>query len=86
MPKTYTAAVIGSTGKGGYGHRLDTAFKDIDNVDLVAIADHDPEGLVPMPASGSASPVSTATTGRCLRRKSPTLSASRRAGLLNGCQ
>ena len=45
MPKTYTAAVIGSTGKGGYGHRLDSAFKDIDNVDLIAIADHDPEGL-----------------------------------------
>lgn len=44
MSKTYTAAVIGATGKGGYGHRLDTAF-DIDDVELVAIADHDPEGL-----------------------------------------
>ena len=44
MSKTYTAAIIGSTGKGGYGHRLDTAF-DIDDVELVAIADHDPEGL-----------------------------------------
>ena len=44
MSKTYSAAVIGATGKGGYGHRLDTAF-DIDDVELVAIADHDPEGL-----------------------------------------
>ena len=44
MSKTYSAAVIGSTGKGGYGHRLDTAF-DIDGVELVAIADHDPGGL-----------------------------------------
>ena len=44
MSKTYSAAIIGSTGKGGYGHRLDTAF-DIDDVELVAIADHDPEGL-----------------------------------------
>ena len=44
MPKTYSAAVIGATGEGGYGHRLDTAF-DIDDVELVAIADHDPEGL-----------------------------------------
>ena len=44
MSKTYSAAVIGATGKGGYGHRLDTAF-DIDGVELVAIADHDPEGL-----------------------------------------
>lgn len=44
MSKTYSAAVIGSTGKGNYGHRLDTAF-DIDGVELVAIADADPEGL-----------------------------------------
>ena len=44
MPQAYSAAVIGATGKGGYGHRLDTAF-DIDDVELVAIADHDPEGL-----------------------------------------
>ena len=44
MPKTYSAAVIGATGEGGYGHRLDTAF-DINDVELVAIADHDPEGL-----------------------------------------
>ena len=44
MAKTYSAAVIGSTGKGGYGHRLDTAFA-IDDVELIAIADHDPEGL-----------------------------------------
>ena len=44
MSKTYSAAVIGATGKGGYGHRLDTAFA-IDDVELVAIADHDPEGL-----------------------------------------
>ena len=44
MSKTYSAAVIGATGKGGYGHRLDTAF-GIDGVELVAIADHDPEGL-----------------------------------------
>ena len=45
MKKTYKAAVIGSTGKGNYGHRLDTAFKDLDGVELVAVADHDPAGL-----------------------------------------
>ena len=44
MSKTYSAAVIGATGKGNYGHRLDSAF-DIDGVELVAIADDDPEGL-----------------------------------------
>ena len=37
MAKTYSAAVIGSTGSGGYGHRLDTAF-DIDGVKLVALS------------------------------------------------
>ena len=46
MPKTYRAAVIGSTGKGGYGHGLDRAFNDLDGVELVAIADANPEGLV----------------------------------------
>lgn len=40
----YKAAVIGSTGKGAYGHRLDTAFLDLEGVDLVAVADADPEG------------------------------------------
>ncbi len=45
MPKTYRAAVIGATGRGGYGHRLDAAFHDVDGVELVAVADHDPEGL-----------------------------------------
>ena len=45
MLKTYRAAVIGSTGKGGYGHRLDTAFQGVDGVELVAVADDEPAGL-----------------------------------------
>ena len=45
MRKTYSAAVIGSTGRGGYGHRLDTAFKDLDAVEVIAVADADPAGL-----------------------------------------
>ena len=45
MQKTYRAAVIGSTGKGNYGHRLDTAFKDLDGVELIALADDNPAGL-----------------------------------------
>ena len=43
--RTYRAAVIGATGRGGYGHRLDAAFEGIDCVELVAVADHDPAGL-----------------------------------------
>ena len=42
---TYSVAVIGSTGKGNYGHRLDTAFRHLDNAEIVAVADADPEGL-----------------------------------------
>jgi predicted dehydrogenase len=45
MAKRYRAAAIGSTGKGGFGHGLDTAFKDLEGVDLVAVADEDPKGL-----------------------------------------
>ena len=84
MSKTYSASVIGSTGKGGYGHRLDTAF-DIDDVELVAIADHDPEGLAEA-GERLGVPDSTATTGRCLRQKSPTLSVLHRAGLQSVCR
>jgi len=46
MSKTYKVAVIGSTGKGGYGHGLDKVFKGLDKVKLVAVADADPEGLI----------------------------------------
>ena len=45
MAKTYTAAVIGSTGQGGYGHGLDRVFQDLNNVALVAVADADPVSL-----------------------------------------
>lgn len=45
MPKTYRVGVIGSTGKGGYGHDLDTAFQGISRAQIVAVADDDPAGL-----------------------------------------
>lgn len=45
MSRTYSAAVIGSTGMGGYGHRLDAAFLEVEGVELVAVSDHDPAGL-----------------------------------------
>ena len=45
MAKTYRVAVIGSTGKGNYGHGLDTAFQGLDRAKLVAVADDDPAGL-----------------------------------------
>lgn len=40
----YKAAVIGRTGGGDYGHGLDTIFNGLDNVNVVAVSDRDPEG------------------------------------------
>lgn len=45
MPKRYRAGVIGRTGRGGYGHGLDTVYRHMDEVDLIAVADDDPDGL-----------------------------------------
>jgi predicted dehydrogenase len=45
MKKTYRAAAIGSTGRGNYGHGLDTVFRDLPGVEFVAIADDNPAGL-----------------------------------------
>ena len=40
----YTAAIIGHTGRGNYGHDVDLVFKDRDNVETVALADPDAAG------------------------------------------
>ena len=45
MSKTYRVGVIGSTGKGNYGHGLDTAFHNAPNSQVVAIADDNRQGL-----------------------------------------
>lgn len=41
----YRAAVIGSTGRGDYGHDLDQAFSGVAGVEVVAVADDNPQGL-----------------------------------------
>ncbi len=45
MAATYRAGVIGATGKGNYGHGLDTAFQGVPRAELVAVADENAEGL-----------------------------------------
>lgn len=45
MTRSFRAAVIGSTGRGDYGHGLDTVWLGLDNVCLEAVADDDPQGL-----------------------------------------
>ena len=43
--KRYRAGVIGHTGRGNYGHNLDTVYLGMEEVDLVAVADADADGL-----------------------------------------
>ena len=45
MQKVYRVGVIGRTGKGDYGHGLDTAWLDEPKTTIVAIADEDKVGL-----------------------------------------
>jgi len=41
----YRVAVIGHTGRGDYGHGLDVVWNDMERVEVVAVADGDPQGL-----------------------------------------
>ncbi len=45
MAKTYRVAIIGSTGRGNYGHGLDTVWHHIPQVEVVAVADDNEKGL-----------------------------------------
>lgn len=40
----YRVAVIGRTGKGNYGHGLDVVWNDVDQAQVVAVADQDAKG------------------------------------------
>ncbi|HEX8985329.1 MAG TPA: Gfo/Idh/MocA family oxidoreductase [Bryobacteraceae bacterium] len=43
--RNYRVGVIGRTGRGNYGHRLDMVWKTLPNTQVVAVADDNPEGL-----------------------------------------
>ncbi len=43
--RRFRVAVIGHTGKGNYGHGLDTVWLDVPRTEVVAVADADPNGL-----------------------------------------
>ncbi|MEM7387402.1 MAG: Gfo/Idh/MocA family oxidoreductase [Verrucomicrobiota bacterium] len=45
MPESYRVAVIGSTGRGNYGHGLDRVWADGEGARVVAVADDDEKGL-----------------------------------------
>lgn len=42
--KTYRAAAIGHTGAGNFGHGLHTPYKEIENVEFIAVSDPNEEG------------------------------------------
>jgi len=44
MPKIYRVGIIGSTGRGNYGHGVDSAFTQVPNVKIIAVADEDDAG------------------------------------------
>ena len=43
--KNYTVAVIGHTGRGGYGHSLDIVWRNFSNIKITAVADPVETGL-----------------------------------------
>jgi predicted dehydrogenase len=43
--KKYRVGVIGHTGRGGYGHGLDSVWPDIPQAEIVGVADPEPKGL-----------------------------------------
>ena len=45
MTERTRVAVIGSTGRGNYGHGLDTAWFDVPATEIVAVADDNKDGL-----------------------------------------
>ena len=45
MAKKYRVGVIGSTGRGNYGHGLDTVWREFPNTEVVAVADDNAGGL-----------------------------------------
>lgn len=46
MPAKYRVGVIGHTGRGDYGHALDTVWLQIPEVEIVGVADADDQGRV----------------------------------------
>ncbi len=44
MARNWRVAVIGRTGKGGYGHGLDVVWQAFENVEIVAVADENEAG------------------------------------------
>ena len=66
------AAIIGSTGRGDYGHGLDLVFNGVPNVEVVAVADPQPAGRAAA-AKKSNAPRSYADYQEMLSKERPQL-------------
>lgn len=44
MPKKYRIAVIGHTGRGNYGHGIDTVWLELEQCEIVGVSDPDDQG------------------------------------------
>ena len=78
QPRPLRAAVIGHTGRGGYGHGIDTALALVPGVEIVAIADPDASGREAAQArrpEGSRAARGYADYQEMLRREGPDLVA-----------
>jgi predicted dehydrogenase len=72
MANQYRVAVIGRTGRGNYGHDLDTVWLDVPEAKIVAVADEDAEGREQAKARLSA-PAAYADYREMLAREAPDL-------------
>jgi len=66
----YKVAVIGRTGSGNYGHGLDVVWNEIEQAEVVAVADPDPEGRAAA-AKRLKAPKSYADYRRMLEKERP---------------
>ncbi len=72
--ETYTACIIGHTGRGDYGHGLDLAFQKVAGVRVAAVADPDEKGRKET-AQKSGAPRSYADWREMLEKEKPNLVA-----------
>ena len=79
MAAILRAGIIGDTGRGNYGHGLDTAYDGISGVEVVAVADPDPAGASRRQCARGRF-ASMPTTAKCSRARASTWLTYVRAG------
>lgn len=73
-PKRYRVGIIGHTGRGNYGHGMDTVWRTLPNMDVAAVADPDEKGRAAAQARSGAR-AAYADYREMLRREKPEIVA-----------